>query len=148
MTYPRNQLVSEDAPGTYHCVSRCVRRAFLCGTDSYTGRNFEHRKLWIEDRLRALAEAFAVGLYGYAVMANHVHVVLRIDPRLAFEWTDAEVAARWTRAFPSGDEKGDALRAERLTADADRLPECPKRREAVRGARRHPSWRAAEAQNR
>jgi hypothetical protein len=38
MTAPRSELIASDAPGLYHCVSRCVRRAFLCGTDSYIGR--------------------------------------------------------------------------------------------------------------
>lgn len=51
MTYPRNQLVPPGSPGVYHCVSRCVRRAFLCGEDRYSGQSFEHRRQWIEDRL-------------------------------------------------------------------------------------------------
>ncbi|MDQ3510308.1 MAG: hypothetical protein M3414_01190, partial [Pseudomonadota bacterium] len=47
MTYPRSQLVPLGAPGVYHCVSRCVRRAFLCGEDRYTGQSFEHRRQWV-----------------------------------------------------------------------------------------------------
>jgi hypothetical protein len=36
-TYARRHIVVEDEVGVYHCVARCVRRAFLCGVDSYTG---------------------------------------------------------------------------------------------------------------
>ncbi|NBB81148.1 MAG: transposase, partial [Verrucomicrobia bacterium] len=41
MTYPRSQLVSDEDPGFYHCVSRCVRRAFLCGRDALSGKSFD-----------------------------------------------------------------------------------------------------------
>ena len=63
MTAARSQLVDATASGFYHCISRCVRRAFLCGEDALTGRSFDHRKQWVEDRLLALAEIFAVGVY-------------------------------------------------------------------------------------
>jgi hypothetical protein len=100
MTYPRLQTVDPQTPGFFHCVSRCVRRAFLCGQDVYSGRSYEHRKAWVEERLLALAECFAVGLYAYAVMSNHVHVVLHVDPQEAYAWSDEEVAERWVRLFP------------------------------------------------
>ena len=73
MTYACSQLIPPGSPGTFHCVSRCVRRAFLCGADSYTGQSFGHRRRWIDDRLHALAEVFADAIWGYAVMSNHFH---------------------------------------------------------------------------
>jgi len=100
MTYPRSHLVSEEEPGFYHVVSRCVRRAFLCGKDHIPGRCFEHRRSWIEDRILELADAFAISVYSYAVMSNHFHVVLHVDPPVASSWTDEEVARRWLVAFP------------------------------------------------
>ena len=50
----RSQIVIEDQVGVYHCIARCVRRAFLCGVDPYTGKDFSHRKEWIVDRMREL----------------------------------------------------------------------------------------------
>ena len=60
MTRPRATLVSPADTPYYHCIGRCVRRAFLCGTDVLTGRNFDHRKLLILARLSLLAEVFAI----------------------------------------------------------------------------------------
>ena len=97
MGYPRRMTVVPDAPGFYHCISRCVRRAWLCGEDPVSGRNFDHRRGWIETRLLDLAKSFAVSLHAWAVMSNHTHVVLRIDPALPARWSDDEVARRWAR---------------------------------------------------
>jgi len=65
MTYPRAHLVDPNG-GYYHVNSRCVRRAWLCGADD-NGRNYDHRRQWLEDRILQLAEIFAVDLCGYAV---------------------------------------------------------------------------------
>jgi hypothetical protein len=69
-TYARRQIVVEDEVGVYHCIARCVRRAFLCGVCSYTGQDYSHRKEWILDRLRELAGLFAIEVCGYSVMSN------------------------------------------------------------------------------
>jgi REP element-mobilizing transposase RayT len=129
MTTARSQLVDSAVPGFYHCVSRCVRRAWLCGVDSYSGRSFEHRRSWIEERLLELADIFAAGVYAYAVMSNHVHVVLRVDPDAAQAWSDEEVATRWVRLFPARingivDPDLCGVKEQALLGRADRLAEC------------------------
>ena len=74
MTTPRTEIVTENESGVYHCTSRCVRRAFLCGIDRFTGKDFSHRKNWIKTRLQKLAETFSVHIHGYAIMSNHLHL--------------------------------------------------------------------------
>ena len=70
--YARRQIVAEDRAGVYHCIARCVRRAFLCGIDPYTGQDFSHRKKRILDRVRELAGLFAVEVCGYSVRSNQL----------------------------------------------------------------------------
>ncbi|WJG07752.1 transposase [Aliiglaciecola sp. LCG003] len=89
-----SQISLVDTP-YYHCVSRCVRRSFLCGVDSYSGRSFEHRRDWVEKRLLHLASVYAIDICAYAVMNNHVHVVLCVDNCLADSWSLDEVLQHW-----------------------------------------------------
>ncbi|MCK7595612.1 hypothetical protein [Pseudomarimonas salicorniae] len=126
MGYPRSLLVSPGAPGTFHCVSRCVRRAFLCGRDPLSGRCFDHRKDWIEARLHELAGVFSISVLAYAVMSNHVHVALRVEPEHAASWSDEEVAERWVRLFPARvdgviDREACRRKAWVLTGNAERI---------------------------
>jgi REP element-mobilizing transposase RayT len=81
----------------YHCVSRCVRRAFLCGTDKYSGTSYEHRRAWVVDKVLWLSSVFAIGICAYAVMSNHVHLVLCVDKDKAMSWSDKQVVGRWHR---------------------------------------------------
>jgi hypothetical protein len=99
MTRPRHTLVDLDATSYYHCVCRCVRRAFLWGEDHLTGKNYSHRKSWVVDRLAELENVFAIDIAAYAVMSNHYHVVLRVDQEEALRWDDIEVVQRWERLF-------------------------------------------------
>lgn len=100
MAIKRSQLIDSENAGYYHLVTRCVRRTFLCGIDEETGRNFEHRRKWIEDRIIELANIFSIEVYSYAVMHNHYHLVIYSDPLAPQKWNDAQVAERWLRLFP------------------------------------------------
>src|SRR5262245_52643115 len=97
MTIARAHLVDPTVSRWYHCVTRCVRRAFLLGE----GPN--DRKLWIENRLRELAGIFAVSVAGFSILDNHLHLLVRLDPDLATHWSDEEVVRRWGRLFPPRD---------------------------------------------
>lgn len=99
MPQPRNRQVSLDHTPYYHCISRCVRRAFLCGIDSSTGFDFEHRRQWIVDRIKLVCSVFAVDLCAYAVMSNHYHIVVRINVEDINNWSDKEIAMRWMQIF-------------------------------------------------
>ena len=100
MGLPRSDYVQEGEVGVYHCTTRCVRRAFLAGFDSHTGRDFSHRKQWIEDRLQFLASVFSVEVTTCSVMSNHYHVTLRIRPDIAETWSAHQVASRWLTLCP------------------------------------------------
>lgn len=99
MTRARKELVSVETTPYYHCICRCVRRAFLCGEDFYSGKNYEHRRGWVLERLRALEDVFAVDVCAYAVMSNHYHLVVRLDSDRAAAWSEDEVMERWERLF-------------------------------------------------
>jgi hypothetical protein len=51
MTRARSQQICHQDTPYYHCISRVVRRAFLCGFDETTQQDFEHRRQWMLDRL-------------------------------------------------------------------------------------------------
>jgi REP element-mobilizing transposase RayT len=138
--HARCRIVDETAVGIYHCVNRCVRRAFLCGFDAFSNRNFDHRKLWIRRRLESLAGRFAIDVLGFAVMANHLHLVLRNRPDVAANWSDEEVARRWCGLFPRSVDSTssgspptaawstpEGLRERILLADPVQLAECRRR---------------------
>lgn len=99
MPQPRKSLISLDDTPFYHCIARCVRRAFLCGVDGYSGINYEHRRDWLEDKLHQTAEAFAIKLCAYAVMNNHYHVVLNVRSDIAESWSNHEVVEHWHMLF-------------------------------------------------
>jgi hypothetical protein len=99
MPRARKHLVCLEVTPYYHVFSRCVRRAFLCGTDQLTGKSYEHRRGWIEDRVRVLSSLFSIDLCAYAVMSNHYHLVVRLNPTEPEGWSDDEVLARWSALF-------------------------------------------------
>lgn len=109
----------------YHCVTRCVRRAHLLAEGG------SDRKQWIENRLKELAEIFAVSVAGFAVLDNHMHVLVRLDPDVVAGWSDDDAVRRWGRLFPP--------------RDNDRQP-LPVSKDWVRGRLQDAAWVARARQ--
>ena len=103
MTVAGSRLVDVSVTRYYHCISRCVRKAFLCG------EGFAHRKRWIEDRLQTLSGCFAVSVCGFAAMDNHLHVLVRLEVDAVNGWSAEEVVRRWFTAYPPGAATGEEL---------------------------------------
>ena len=101
MTTARSKQVCLEQTPWYHVTTRCVRRAFICGYDSLSQRDFTHRKQWIEDRLLFLARSFCIDIAAFAVMSNHYHVVLKINHEQALALDDSAVIERWTQLYPT-----------------------------------------------
>ena len=99
MTVARQHQINLTDTPYYHCIGRCVRRAFLCGEDPVTGQNYEHRRQWIVDKLAELTAIFAMDVCAYAVMSNHYHVVLHVNIERVSGWSNHEVIEHWLKLF-------------------------------------------------
>ena len=122
-----------------HCINRCVRRCFLCGDDPYTGRNYNHRKAWLEQRLAFLAGQFGIDVLGFAILSNHFHLVLRNRPDVVATWSDTEVASRWLLLCPLR-KQPDGQPAEPTAAELDTIRRMPNRLAEVRRRLSDVSW--------
>lgn len=91
MTIPRSKLVDPGVSRWYHCITRCVRQASLLD---------DSRKQWIEDRLAEVSGIFAISVGGFAILDNHLHFLIRLDPDVAAAWSPKDVIARWAKLHP------------------------------------------------
>lgn len=101
MAIPRSLQIDLNTTAYYHCMTRCVRRSYLCGYDSETNRDYSHRKQWIVSKIKHLANVFAIKICAYAIMSNHYHLVLFINEKQVDSWSDQEIIARWHAIFPT-----------------------------------------------
>ncbi|MBB3209201.1 hypothetical protein FHS27_005039 [Rhodopirellula rubra] len=96
----RRETIDPNEVVVAHICNRTVRRCFLMGDDAQSGKNFDHRKVWIEQYLRQFAANFGIDLLGFAILSNHFHLILRTRPDVVARWSDEEVARRWMMLCP------------------------------------------------
>ncbi len=76
----RAEVFAADEIAILHVMNRTVRRCYLLGDDPLTGKNYDHRKAWMEDELQHLAHYFGIDLLFYSILSNHFHLILRSRP--------------------------------------------------------------------
>lgn len=118
MTQSRSSLISLSDTPFYHCISRCVRQAYLCGVNGDSGRDFEHRRQWMVDRIRQLSNIFAIDVCAYSIMSNHYHLVLHANETEVASCSDEEVCKRWYQLY-SGSVIVSRWRKGELTTEAE-----------------------------
>lgn len=134
----RAEQFSADEICIVHAVQRCVRRAFLAGYDAINKIDYSFRREWIRRRMESLASVFGIDVLGYAVMSNHLHLILRNRPDVVAEWSDEEVVTRWLRVFPG--KRLDEHLAEPTRHDVQALLSQPHRVALVRRRLADISW--------
>ncbi len=121
-----------------HCTQRCVRRAYLSGVDAVSGTDYSYRKDWIRMRIEKLASVFGLDILTYAILSNHLHVVVRSRPDVVASWSERQAALRWLQIFPG--KRIDEQLGDPTTHDVETLANNPERMALVRRRLSDVSW--------
>jgi hypothetical protein len=121
-----------------HCTQRCVRRAYLSGVDAVSGTDYSYRKEWIRQRIEKLASVFGLDILTYAILSNHLHVVVRSRPDVVAAWSDRQAALRWLQIFPG--KRIDEQLGDPTTHDVDTLVNDSERMALIRKRLSDVSW--------
>ena len=107
----RRFLVDPTEVGIYHCVNRCVRRSFLCGKDPVSGKDYEHRRQWMQDRIQFLAGQSGIDVLGFSVIPSDLAPILE-RLRISNEgWL--QLASQFGRVFRRAAGRPQSLQRER-----------------------------------
>ena len=135
----RSEVVDPNEVQVLHVISRTTRACWLFGEDSISGKNYDHRKVWIEEYLQRFAACFAIDLLSFAILSNHFHLVLRSRPDVVKTWGDTEVARRWLMICPERkDDQGNPMAPS--PSELDRIRKCPKKLAEIRERLSSISW--------
>ena len=66
----RAEVFAPDEVAIVQVMNRVVLRCYLLGNDPLSGKNYDHRKVMIENKLQRLARAFVIDLLGFAILSN------------------------------------------------------------------------------
>jgi len=135
----RAEVFAADEVAIVHVMNRTVRRCFLLGDDPLTGKNYDHRKTWMEDELQHLARHAGIDLLCYAILSNHFHLVLRSRPDIVATWDDAEIALRWLMLCPKR-RKAERQPAEPKQTDLNAILNNPAKLQEIRSRLSDISW--------
>ena len=135
----RGEIVDPTEVQVFHVLNRTVRRCWLFGDDPLTGINYDHRKDWIETRLRHFAAQFGIDLLSFAILSNHYHLMLRSRPDVVATWNDTEVARRWLMICPHRKQK-DATPCEPNESELNSIRNCKQKLAEIRLRLSDISW--------
>ena len=133
MTIARNKFFHPLNQGIYHVTSKTVRGQKLLGYDPLTQQDYSHRRDVVVARILELAKWFAIDLISFAVMINHLHLILRNLPRLAQKLSKYDVIYRAAHIFP---EKFRRLGVRLANIDEERIRELAKDEKLVKKMRK------------
>jgi hypothetical protein len=88
--------------------------------------------------MEKLASVFGIDVLTYAIMSNHLHLVLRNRPDIVETWSDKEVALRWLQIFPG--RRMDENLGDPTTNDVDALSKDTERLAILRVRLSDVSW--------
>ena len=135
----RGEVIDPTQVTIAHCYNRTTRRCFLFGDDPLSGKNFDHRKVWIEAILEHFAACFAIDLLCYSILSNHYHLILRTRPDVVESWSDTEVARRWLMICPHRkDDRRQALPPSE--PELNSIRNCPEKLAEIRSRLSDLSW--------
>lgn len=135
---PRGEVIDPHQVTIVHAINRTVRRCFLMGDDPISGKNFDHRKVWIETILEQFAAQFGIDLLCYSILSNHYHLILRTRPDVVETWDDTEVARRWLKICPQ--RKVGSRPAEPSEPELNSIRNCPVKLAEIRKRLCDVSW--------
>ncbi|NIL96142.1 MAG: hypothetical protein GTO53_02400 [Planctomycetales bacterium] len=135
----RSEVFDPEETAIVHVVQRCVRRCWLLGDDPVSGKNYDHRKRWLEGCLQRFAGCFGIDLLCFSILSNHFHLILRSRPDVVASWDDTQVARRWLMICPLRKD-ADGTPREPTESELDTIRNNPDRLATIRRRLSDISW--------